>query len=386
MNDGVREKPYEAHKQELPPQYGDVMPEPRRRSIGGILVGLAVGAALIAAVVIAGRGIADVVGGLNVAPEDITAPDVPSGQELTITIPAGSSARDIAELLTERAVVRSTLDFEVAVRTREAGDQLKAGEYDLTTGMTPNTVIDILVAGPDVATFRLTLREGLRIDEVLAELARQSEFESDEFAAALISGEVVSAFVADGADTLQAWEGALFPDTYEFFADVEPAEILQRLSDELERKVGSLNWTALREGDRDFSIYDGLIMASLVEAETRVPEDRPQVASVLFNRLEIGQALQIDATVLYAMGERGVGLTFDDLETPSPYNTYLAPGLPPTPIGTIRLASMEAVASPAETDFIYYVLTSEDGSHSFTADYDQFLDWKNQAQEDGIFP
>ena len=127
-------------------------------------------------------------------------------------------------------------------------------------------------------------------------------------------------------------------------------------------------------------------MASIIEGETRVDADRPQVASVIVNRLSVGMPLQIDATILYALDARGIGLTLADLEVASPYNSYTNLGLPPTPIGTPGKASLEAAASPPETDFIYYVLTSADGSHSFTDDYNQFLRWKDQAKSEGLFP
>ena len=303
---------------------------------------------------------------------------------MSINIPEGVSARTIAELLTEVAVVPSTLDFEVAVRSRDAADSLQAGDYEFETGMRPSAVIDLLIAGPNIETFRLTVREGLRIGEVLDEIATQTPFSVSQLEATLMSGEVISAFVPPDPESVQAWEGALFPDTYEFFAESTPVEVLQRLADQLERNIGTLDWSFVRQ--RGLTLYEGLVMASLVEAETRVDEDRPQVASVLFNRTDIGMGLQIDATVLYALGMRGVGLTLDDLEFDSPYNTYVYPGLPPTPIGTVGMASLKAVANPAETDFLYYVLTSTDGTHTFTADYDEFLQFKAQAKEDGVIP
>lgn len=371
---------------QIPPSTDGDAPvaEPRRRSLLGIVVGLALAAGVVVGVMQFGQLATDFLADLTGAPDDIAAPAVPPGRPVTVNIPDGVSARAIAEILTQEAVVSSTLDFEVAVRTRNAGNALQAGDYEFETGMAATDVIDILIAGPNIETFRLTLREGLRIREVLDELAAQTPYTATQLESALLSGEVVSAFVPANARTVQEWEGALFPDTYEFFAEATEVEILQRLVDQLEQNIGSIDWSFVRR--RGLSLYEGLIMASLVEAETRVDVDRPQVASVLFNRMEIGMALQIDATVLYALEVRGVGLTLGDLEVDSPYNTYQYAGLPPTPIGTVGMASLEAVAEPADTDFLYYVLTSTDGTHSFTADYDEFLDLKDQAKEDGVIP
>jgi UPF0755 protein len=136
---------------------------------------------------------------------------------------------------------------------------------------------------------------------------------------------------------------------------------------------------------RGLTPYDGLIIASMIEREARLDEERPIIASVVVNRLDVGMLLQIDATVVYAVGGT-TELTLDDLAIDSPYNTYRYPGLPPTPIAGVRLASLAAAAAPAETDFIYYVLTGEDGSHSFTDDFDEFLRFQEQARLDGVIP
>ena len=125
-------------------------------------------------------------------------------------------------------------------------------------------------------------------------------------------------------------------------------------------------------------------MASLIESEAGTDEDRPLIASVIYNRLRRGMPLQIDATVLYALGERGRPPTLEELEFESPYNTYVVNGLPPTPIGVPGARSIEAVVTPADTDYLFYVLTSEDGSHSFFSDYDGFLVAKQQADALGI--
>jgi len=241
-----------------------------------------------------------------------------------------------------------------------------------------------LIEGPNLSTFRVTIVEGRRIGEVLDDLARQSSFGREEFAAALLDGSVESIYLPESVQGVQAWEGLLFPDTYDFFADATPPEILQRLSNEMERRVGELRWEDFL--DRGLSLYEGIVMASMVEAEAAIDEDRPLIASVLFNRLDARMMLQIDATVLYALGERRSGLTLEDLEIDSPYNTYRIDGLPPTPIGAPGFRSLEAVVAPAVTEFRYYVLTSPDGAHTFTATYEEFLAAKEQAKADGVLP
>ena len=158
--------------------------------------------------------------------------------------------------------------------------------------------------------------------------------------------------------------------------------MLQRLADETELRMERIDWTPVTA--RGFTVYEAMVMASLIEAEAGIDADRPLIADVIYNRLDSNTPLQLDASVLYAMGERGRGLSLDDLEFDSPYNTYRTAGLPPTPIAAPGFKSLQAVASPAGTDFLYYVLTSEDGAHSFFVDYDDFLEAKRRAKEQGI--
>lgn len=308
-----------------------------------------------------------------------------SGDAVAFTVPPGASARLIASLLEEEGVVASASAFEAAVRSQGVAGSLAAGDYDLMTGMSVESVIATLLEGPaPVEGYRLIIREGLRYSEVLEELANQTPHTVGDFEVALLSGAVTSAYRPEGATDLQSWEGLLFPDTYEFATDASAAEILQRLAGTMESRIAAIDWSLAES--LGFSRYDGLIMASIIEGETRVDADRPQVASVIVNRLDIGMPLQIDATILYALDARGIGLTLNDLEVDSPYNSYKNLGLPPTPIGAPGRASLEAAASPPTTDFIYYVLTSADGSHSFTADYNEFLGWKDKAKSEGLFP
>ncbi len=311
--------------------------------------------------------------------------EVEPGLPVEVQIPRGATAREIGELLAARGVIRSAVEFEASVRLADAAGRLQAGRYDLETGMSTDQVIEELLAGPIVPTYWVTIREGLRIEEILAELEEHTPFGRDELEAALLSGRVTSALLAaEGAPTLQDWEGLLFPDTYQFAETAAVADVLTRLARTMEQRVDAIDWSEFEAAG--FTKHEGLIVASLIEAETRVDEDRPLVSSVIRNRLERNMPLQIDATVLYALGERGIALTFADLEVDSPYNTYLIDGLPPTPIAAPGRASLEAAASPATTDYLYYVLTSTDGSHSFTASYDEFLRFKEQAKADGVIP
>jgi UPF0755 protein len=318
-----------------------------------------------------------------IAPSDETL--VAPGLAVQVDIPIGSSAGEIGAALAEAGVVSSSADFERAVRAQRATDRLQAGVYEMETGMEVDDVIALLVEGPAQADiFRITVIEGLRVEQVLSSLARQTDYESEAFAEALLDGSVTSELLQDEPVSLTDWEGLLFPDTYEITSDYTPAQVLQLLATTAERRVAAIDWSRLE--DAGYTPYEGLVIASLIEREVRVDEERPLVASVIMNRLDIDMLLQIDATVVYALGGDVTELTFDDLEVESPYNTYRNPGLPPTPISGVRLASLVAAADWAETDYLFYVLTSEEGTHSFTDDYDEFLEFAEQARADGIIP
>ncbi|MBT8197316.1 MAG: endolytic transglycosylase MltG [Acidimicrobiia bacterium] len=305
--------------------------------------------------------------------------DIVAGQPVSVIIPDGSSARTIARILADAEVVASASSFEREVRDRDVAESLRAGSYELVTLMDTDALISELTTGPPaVETFSVTVIEGLRIEEMLDSLASQTPFTRVEFEAAL--GDVSSTFHNGGGD-LAAWEGLLAPDTYEFTVEAAPLDMVQEMASTLERRVLARDWSAT-----GLTPYEGLIVASLIEKEAKLDSERSVIASVIMNRLDIGMALQIDATIIYALGENPGRVLLSDLEIDSPYNTYKFTGLPPTPIGGVRSASLDGAAAPAETDFLFYVLNDPSGEHGFTADYDEFLRLKEQGRAAGALP
>ena len=308
---------------------------------------------------------------------------VAPGIPVTVDIEPGSSAQDIAATLTAKGVVRSALDFELAVRNVNAAERLQAGSYEMVTLMDPAEVVALLVTGPGAAVYRVTVIEGLRVPEILTRLAEASGLPYADFQAALLGGDVSTSLKElSPTPALQDWEGLLFPDTYEFARTADPASILQRLASTMEQRVGSIDWSPLDE--LGLTPYQGIIIASLIEAEVLHDEERPLVSSVLHNRLSIGMKLDIDATVLYALDTRDVALFDRDFE--SPYNTYRVNGLPPTPIAAPGKASLDAAADPAETDYLFYVLSDLAGFHAFAATIEEHNANVAQARADGVLP
>ncbi len=319
-----------------------------------------------------------------VSPDPVVA--ITPGVEVTVVVPAGSSARTISNLLEEQAVIADGNDFLAEVERRGATDRLKAGTYVLVSGAEYDVLIGELVAGAPTESVRLRVIEGLRIEDMLESIAAQTPHTVEELTAVLLDGTVESAFLPEttprGMPELTRWEGLLSPDTYEFNVGASPETILQRLADTLASRMDTIDWSLLEE--MGLTPYDGLIIASLIEKEAKLEEERPLMSSVIHNRLERGQALQIDATIIYALNNEAREVTFADLEIDSPYNTYQRFGLPPTPISGVRVASLQAAANPAETPYLYYVLIDKDGTHGFSETLEEHEALKDQAKEDGV--
>ena len=349
-------------------------------------IGAVVGVVVLAGAVVVGGAsyLGRVVGGAVGSDEVSDAPvNVVPGQSVTLEVALGSTGQDIGAMLAAQGVVRSALEFEVAVRAVDAAQRLQAGTYELTTLMDPAEVVAIIVAGPAPSVYRVTVIEGLRVEEILVSLAENTPHDLSDFEDALLEGEVSTSLREMPEDLdISAWEGLLFSDTYEFARSARPAAILQRLASTMEQRVNSIDWSdwiAL-----GYTQHEGIVLASLIESEVLLDEERPIVSSVIHNRLEIEMKLDIDATVLYALGTRDI--TQFDREIESPYNTYLVGGLPPTPIAAPGRASLQAAASPDNTPFFFYVLSDLNGHHAFAETIEEHFNNVNQAREDGVLP
>jgi peptidoglycan lytic transglycosylase G len=350
------------------------------RILAAVAVIVLLGFAVVGGASYLGRQVGQAIG-------DGSTPSVPvnvePGLEVTVEIPSGSTAKEIGAVLAANGVVKSAVEFEVAVRNAEAASDLKAGTYGLTTLMDPAEVVAILVIGPVADVYRLTVIEGLRTDEILASISQTTGIPFTELQAALLSGSVTTSLVdLPDEPSLSDWEGLLFPDTYEFSRSADAVSILQRMASTMEQRVNSIDWSALE--DLGLTPYDGIIIASLIETEVLLDIERPTVSSVIHNRLEIGMKLDIDATVLYALGTRDIAQF--DREVESPYNTYRVNGLPPTPIAAPGRSSLEAAAAPDITEFFFYVLSDLEGHHAFAATLDEHNANVAKARADGVLP
>jgi UPF0755 protein len=291
------------------------------------------------------------------------------GPKVEIVIPKGSNAQQIGELLEAEGVIRSAMGFRIAIFLNKGDENFQAGRYEIATGLSARDALDALLeSGPLIESVSVTFPEGKWMTDFARILGEETDIDADAFLRLVQSRRLAPAFVPQDVHMM---EGLLFPSTYQVDENDNAETVARRLRDEMVQRIDDLDLAGIE--DRGYSPYEVLIVASMVEAEAKVPEDRAKIATVIYNRLEKRIPLGIDATVLYALGEHKTELTVSDLQVDSPYNTRIVSGLPPTPIGAPGQASLEAAATPADGDWLYFVLTDCAGHHSFSTQYGDFL-------------
>jgi UPF0755 protein len=348
---------------------------------GGQRRGRVIGVVVIAVVVVIGALGFWINGQLN--------PGSP-GAEVAFTIATGSTVSQVSSLLAEKKIIVNAAVFDWYLKFK-GESSFQAGDYEgLRTNSSAGDVVTILKAGPaPPRTVEFLVREGLWESEIRALILE---------AFPKMSPEALDAALASSHPLLQPsgstnLEGFLFPAKYEVANanDADPQKLIDQMIEAFDRvsaAEGLPDATAKLAGvagQRKITPYEALIVASLVESEAKLPEDRPKIARVIYNRIAKGMSLGIDASVLYALQQRKATLTSKDLAVDSPYNTRLKNGIPPAPINSPGKASINAALNPAPGDWIYYVLTDTDGRHFFTNSASDFQRAVNDAKARGVF-
>ncbi len=300
------------------------------------------------------------------------------GPPVTFRIPRGAGTDTIGNLLEENGVIRSAFGFRLATYFEDGIEDVQSGRYEIPTGLTPRDALAALIdSGPLGAAFvTVTFPEGSWLTDFAATLGENTHLSERKFLSIVENGKVDSQYKPDNIETL---EGLLFPSTYQVVEKDSEMDIAQRLVAEMEKQMEKLDFASKAE-NLGLTPYEALIVASMIEGEASVGGDRDKIARVIYNRLDQGIALGIDATIIYALGEHRTELFESDLEIDSPYNTRLVQGLPPTPIGAPGNESLNAAVNPADGDWLYYVLSDCAGHHSFSVDYNDFLNDKAAYQ------
>ena len=293
-----------------------------------------------------------------------------------VRIPSGASGAEVGELLEASGVIPSALGFRLALNLEGGAEDIQAGRYELARGLSARAALQALLEGPRQRFVTVTFPEGSWIEDFAGTLEKLTDISGRKFTRVATSGEIRSRLQPKGVDTL---EGLMWPSTYQIVKKDDARSVAERMVKEFERHARSVDFSEVQ--GTGVSVYEAVVVASMIEAEAMLDSERSKIARVIYNRLQKGIPLGIDATVNYALGEHKRELNESDLAVDSPYNTRVVAGLPPTPIGAPGLASLEAAARPAEGEWLYYVLKNCRGAHTFSVSYDDFLGDKAAYQE-----
>ncbi|MEW6374542.1 MAG: endolytic transglycosylase MltG [Thermodesulfobacteriota bacterium] len=294
-----------------------------------------------------------------------------------ITIKKGMNLREISALLKQEGIIRDELFFTGMATVLGKKTKIKAGEYEFHTRMLPLEVLDYIVRG-QVKRHLVTIAEGYTLSQIAQLLWDLNIVEKEAFLLKTTSPAFISSLGLShsAGSTL---EGYLFPDTYHFIREMNPEEVIRMMVQRFKKAVGlDIDSEASQLG---ITGKEAVILASIIEKETSIPEEKPLISAVFHNRLRKKIPLQSDPTVIYGIKNFNGNLTKEHLMKPTPYNTYLIQGLPPSPICNPGKGSLLAALSPAPVPYLYFV-SKNDGSHYFSSDIEEHnrAVWKYQKK------
>jgi len=291
----------------------------------------------------------------------LISPKKNAGAESVFEVARGETAKDIAQNLEEKGLIKKKWAFILGYRLFYAPKSLKAGEYAIPSPSSTKDVLNLITEGK-VLLYPVTIPEGL----TRLETADHIQTTFGVAAADFLHASMETTRIADLDSKARDLEGYLFPETYHFVKGFTARDIVAAMIAQF-RDVFNARWQE-RAQDMGMSVREAIILASLIEKETSVAEERSLVSAVFHNRLKKKMKLDCDPTIIYALKQEGLfrdRLRFKDLRLDSPYNTYLYPGLPPGPIANPGKESLRAALEPDEVDYLYFV-SKNDGSHYFS--------------------
>lgn len=296
-----------------------------------------------------------------------------------IVIPKGSSVRATAKLLEREKMIKSSLVFEFYCKLNKMADRIKAGKYSINNSMDVPEIVETIVSGKAlVDTVKFTIPEGYNLVQIVEKLSSLGVVSPESIQAALEAKKYDYGFIGQIPEREKMLEGYLFPDTYEIYKNTTAEAIIEKLLGRFDQVFTEEYRNRAKE--LNMSIDQVITLASIIEREAKLDEERPRISAVFHNRLKKDMMLQSCATIQYLFKEPKEVLTYKDLEIESPYNTYKHAGLPPGPIASPGLKAIEAALYPEDSDFLYFV-AKDDGSHIFTKTYSEHLKAQNNLKK-----
>ena len=301
--------------------------------------------------------------------------------DIVIDIPTGSTLNQVTDILKENNLIKNKIIFKLYVRLSDNSSKLKSGKYLFNQTYSNKQIINDLSKGKVYNDgIRITIPEGSTSIEIV-DLLTKNNLGDKKVYKKLINNpkEFKNRFKFLDDENIVSLEGFLYPSTYYFKEDESEKYILNHMLETFESKYNDK--LQKRQKELNKSLYEVINLASIVEKEAVLDEDRPIIASVFYNRINIGMPLQSDATIQYIFKERKKSITYNDLKIDSPYNTYKVQGLPPTPIANPGIKSIEAVLYPANTEYLYFVATIE-GGNNYSKTYEEHIKNVEQYRKD----
>jgi len=309
-----------------------------------------------------------------------------ASKEVNITIPSGSTTKQIATILKENELIGNKEIFVIKVKFSEYDGNFKKGEYVLNTSMDEEEIMKILATGTKSQEgIKFTIPEGYSTLKIAKKLEEEDIVTAAEFLKAVNESRYDYDYLLEVPERASKLEGYLFPDTYFLKKDITAQEVVSKLLSQFDQVYSDTY--KQRATEKGYTMDQIVTIAAVVEKEAKLSTERPVIAGVIYNRLKINMALQMDSTVNYAFElKNGVNsgrdeetVLLDDLEIKSAYNTYANTGLPVGPICNPGRASIEAALYPEEHGFVYFVLkNAATGEHVFTKTHDEHVAAKNK--------
>lgn len=307
---------------------------------------------------------------------------ITAGEHIKVTIPSGANAARIAQLLVQEHVISDGKAFLSAIQKQDVASKIKSGTYELVAGSDYQQLIDRLIQGPNSSENALVVPEGFTVDKLADLVSQQFGISRDDFLAQAKASNYVDEFPFLKDAQNDSLEGFLWPKTYDFSSTTPTSDaIIKLMLTQYKTETANLDFEGAQQNIKQqygitMSRYDFIKLASIIEKEALIDEDRPLIASVMFNRLKADMPLQSDATMGYVTKGK---VTPQDLKSDSPYNTQNKKGFPPTPICSPGIASLSAAMLPATTDNYYFWITKDE--HKFSKTYDEHLQAIKEAKE-----
>jgi len=298
-------------------------------------------------------------------------------EEVYVEIPKGSSTSTIAKILFDNKLIRNEFIFRLVSKLEENDGKYKAGKYVLNNGLSQNEIMDKLIKGGESKeSVRFTIPEGFELRQIADRLAENGLINKDRFLELCSKSSNFSSdyeFLKD-VPSNNSLEGFLYPDTYEIYVDANEEDIIRKMLDRFESLYSDEIISKAKE--LDMNVNQVTTLASIIERECMLDEERTLISSVFHNRIDMNKKLESCATIQFILGERKENLSTKDTQIESAYNTYLHEGLPPGPIASPGIKSISAAVNPENSDYLFFV-SNGDGSHTFSITYAEHLKAKN---------